>query len=79
MFLSMIRVMIQICRPYGQVSVTVQIPGMTYLTSNATGKDYSNPRILDFHTLNKPHEDMYDRGKIPRMPWYIFSQKHGYI
>jgi phospholipase D1/2 len=39
------------------------------------GKDYSNPRILDFHTLNKPHEDMYDRGKIPRMPWYVFSQK----
>ncbi|KAH7922026.1 phospholipase D [Leucogyrophana mollusca] len=34
------------------------------------GKDYSNPRILDFHTLNKPDEDMYDRTKVPRMPWH---------
>ncbi|CCL98409.1 uncharacterized protein FIBRA_00406 [Fibroporia radiculosa] len=34
------------------------------------GKDYSNPRIQDFHTLNKPDEDMYDRTKIPRMPWH---------
>ena len=34
------------------------------------GKDYSNPRMLDFHTLNKPHEDMYDRTKVPRMPWH---------
>ena len=33
------------------------------------GKDYSNPRIVDFHTLTKPFEDMYDRAKIPRMPW----------
>ncbi|PPR05355.1 hypothetical protein CVT24_007969 [Panaeolus cyanescens] len=34
------------------------------------GKDYSNPRISDFHNLNKPEEDMYDRTKIPRMPWH---------
>ncbi|KAJ7696033.1 phospholipase D [Mycena rosella] len=34
------------------------------------GKDYSNPRLSDFHTLNKPEEDMYDRTKIPRMPWH---------
>lgn len=34
------------------------------------GKDYSNARVGDFHTLNKPGEDMYDRGKIPRMPWH---------
>lgn len=34
------------------------------------GKDYSNPRVLDFHTLNKPFEDMYDRAKVPRMPWH---------
>lgn len=33
------------------------------------GKDYSNPRVTDFHTLSKPFEDMYDRGKVPRMPW----------
>lgn len=37
------------------------------------GKDYSNPRVMDFHALNKPEEDMYDRTKVPRMPWYVFS------
>ncbi|KAG6337311.1 hypothetical protein ID866_1773 [Astraeus odoratus] len=34
------------------------------------GKDYSNPRVVDFHTLNRPEEDMYDRAKVPRMPWH---------
>ncbi|KAF9649936.1 phospholipase D [Thelephora ganbajun] len=34
------------------------------------GKDYSNPRVTDFHTLNKPEEDMYDRTRVPRMPWH---------
>ncbi|KAG7088566.1 hypothetical protein E1B28_012546 [Marasmius oreades] len=34
------------------------------------GKDYSNPRVSDFYTLNKPDEDMYDRTKVPRMPWH---------
>ncbi|KAG9048406.1 Phospholipase D1 [Tulasnella sp. UAMH 9824] len=34
------------------------------------GKDYSNARVMDFHTLNKPHEDMYDRSKVARMPWH---------
>ncbi|BGP15028.1 hypothetical protein JCM10213_002827 [Rhodosporidiobolus nylandii] len=34
------------------------------------GKDYSNQRVLDFHTLSKPDEDMYDRGKVPRQPWH---------
>ncbi|RDB18070.1 Phospholipase D1 [Hypsizygus marmoreus] len=34
------------------------------------GKDYSNPRISDFYNLNKPEEDMYDRSKVPRMPWH---------
>ncbi|CAK5284305.1 unnamed protein product [Mycena citricolor] len=29
-----------------------------------------NPRVVDFHTLNKPEEDMYDRSKVPRMPWH---------
>lgn len=33
------------------------------------GKDYSNPRISDFFTLDKPEQDMYDRTKVPRMPW----------
>ncbi|CCO37404.1 hypothetical protein BN14_11560 [Rhizoctonia solani AG-1 IB] len=35
-----------------------------------TGKDYSNARVMDFHTLNKPEQDMYDRTKVPRMPWH---------
>lgn len=34
------------------------------------GKDFSNARITDFHTLNKPDEDMHDRSKVPRMPWH---------
>jgi len=34
------------------------------------GKDYSNPRVQDFFNLDKPYEDMYDREKIPRMPWH---------
>ncbi|EJC97886.1 phospholipase D [Fomitiporia mediterranea MF3/22] len=34
------------------------------------GKDYSNARMSDFFTLNKPFEDMYDRERIPRMPWH---------
>jgi hypothetical protein len=33
--------------------------------------DYSNPRVGDFNALNKPFEDMYDRGKVPRMPWCV--------
>ncbi|EAU85909.2 SPO14 [Coprinopsis cinerea okayama7 len=37
------------------------------------GKDYSNPRVGDFYTLNKPEEDMYDRTKVPRMPWHDVS------
>ncbi|KAF2435365.1 phospholipase D [Tothia fuscella] len=34
------------------------------------GKDYSNPRVQDFYALDKPYEEMYDRNKIPRMPWH---------
>lgn len=34
------------------------------------GKDYSNERVLEFHTLSKPGEDMYDRSKVPRQPWH---------
>lgn len=37
---------------------------------NFPGKDYSNARICDFHDLDKPFESMYDRKKIPRMPWH---------
>lgn len=35
----------------------------------SAGKDYSNERVMEFHTLNKPEQDMYDRTKVPRMPW----------
>ncbi|CCG82002.1 putative Phospholipase D1 [Taphrina deformans PYCC 5710] len=37
------------------------------------GKDYSNPRVLDFHTLDKPYAELYDRSKIPRMGWHDIS------
>lgn len=39
------------------------------------GKDYSNPRVLDFFRLNEPYEEMYDRSKIPRMPWHDISMQ----
>ncbi|KAI8332154.1 hypothetical protein EDC96DRAFT_579571 [Choanephora cucurbitarum] len=38
-----------------------------------SGKDYSNPRIIDFHTLDKPFEDNQDRKTLPRMPWHDIS------
>ncbi|ORY65461.1 uncharacterized protein BCR38DRAFT_409153 [Pseudomassariella vexata] len=34
------------------------------------GKDYSNPRVLDFFKLDEPYEEMYNRSKVPRMPWH---------
>lgn len=34
------------------------------------GKDMANERVVEFNTLNKPFEDMFDRTKIPRMPWH---------
>ncbi|KAI2640170.1 phospholipase D [Xylaria nigripes] len=34
------------------------------------GKDYSNPRVLDFFKLDEPYAEMYDRSRIPRMPWH---------
>ncbi|WEW60395.1 Phospholipase D1 [Emydomyces testavorans] len=37
------------------------------------GKDYSNPRVQDFHDLDKPYEEMYDREIVPRMPWHDIS------
>ncbi|KAG1593532.1 hypothetical protein G6F48_001936 [Rhizopus delemar] len=39
------------------------------------GKDYSNPRIIDFHTLDKPFEDNMDRSRLPRMPWHDISMR----
>lgn len=35
------------------------------------GKDYSNERVVEYFELNKPFEDMIDRKKVPRMPWYV--------
>ncbi|KAM5446647.1 Phospholipase D1 [Microsporum canis] len=37
------------------------------------GKDYSNPRVLDFYDLDKPYEEMYDREVVPRMAWHDIS------
>lgn len=39
------------------------------------GKDYSNPRVQDFYALEKPYEEMYNRSKIPRMPWHDISMQ----
>ncbi|MCJ1311879.1 Phospholipase D1 [Agyrium rufum] len=39
------------------------------------GKDYSNPRVQDFYSLDKPYEEMYDRSKVPRMPWHDISMQ----
>jgi phospholipase D1/2 len=34
------------------------------------GKDYWNERVAEFHDLDKPFEDAFDRGKTCRMPWH---------
>lgn len=39
------------------------------------GKDYSNPRVQDFYQLNEPYAEMYDRSKVPRMPWHDISMQ----
>lgn len=39
------------------------------------GKDYSNARVLDFFRLNAPYEEMYDRSRVPRMPWHDISMQ----
>ena len=39
------------------------------------GKDYSNPRVQDFYALDKPYEEMYDRSKVPRMPWHDIAMQ----
>jgi phospholipase D1/2 len=33
------------------------------------GKDYANERVAEYSALDKPFEDMFDRNKVPRMPW----------
>lgn len=37
------------------------------------GKDYANERVMEYTNLDKPFEDMFDRMKVPRMPWYVRS------
>lgn len=39
------------------------------------GKDYSNPRVQDFYALHEPYAEMYDRSKVPRMPWHDISMQ----
>ncbi|KAF2862888.1 phospholipase D [Piedraia hortae CBS 480.64] len=39
------------------------------------GKDYSNPRVQDFYALDRPYEEMYDRTKVPRMPWHDIAMQ----
>ena len=56
---------------FGLVSVVAASVEVTILKWVFIGKDYSNERVLEFHTLNKPFEDMYDRTKVPRMPWSV--------
>jgi phospholipase D1/2 len=34
------------------------------------GKDYNNPRVNDFERVEWPYEELYDRSKVPRMPWH---------
>ncbi|KAN0063012.1 Phospholipase D1 [Thecaphora frezii] len=34
------------------------------------GQDYANERVMEWHTLSKPHEDLFPRDKFPRMPWH---------
>ena len=34
------------------------------------GQDYANERVMEWHTLSKPHEDLFARDKFPRMPWH---------
>jgi phospholipase D1/2 len=39
------------------------------------GKDYSNPRVMDFFKLHEPYEEMYNRSMTPRMPWHDIAMQ----
>ncbi|TPX12237.1 uncharacterized protein E0L32_007123 [Thyridium curvatum] len=39
------------------------------------GKDYSNARVQDFYSLREPYKEMYDRTRVPRMPWHDISMQ----
>ncbi|ORY27900.1 putative phospholipase D [Naematelia encephala] len=34
------------------------------------GKDYANERVMEYSALDKPFDDMFNRSKVPRMPWH---------
>ena len=34
------------------------------------GKDYTNFIVKDFDCLERPYQDLVDRGTTPRMPWH---------
>ena len=34
------------------------------------GQDYANERVMEWHTLSRPEEDLFPRDKFPRMPWH---------
>jgi len=34
------------------------------------GQDYANERVMEWHTLSKPEQDLFSRTKFPRMPWH---------
>lgn len=34
------------------------------------GKDLYNPRIAGLEKLEEPHDDLFDRQRMPRMPWH---------
>ncbi len=42
---------------------------------NFPGKDYSNPACWTFSISSAPYEEMYDRSKVPRMPWHDIAMQ----
>ena len=52
-----------------------ELPKDAEHTQLFAGKDYSNPRVQDFFRLNEPYEEMYDRSRVPRMPWHDISMQ----
>ncbi|CEH19132.1 Phospholipase D1 [Ceraceosorus bombacis] len=34
------------------------------------GQDYANERVMEWHDLTKPANDLIDRTQFPRMPWH---------
>ena len=49
--------------------VSPRVCGKSFSSCGSLGKDYVNERVVEFHALTKPDEDLHDRSKVPRMPW----------